>query len=407
MSLSLMMARRYLFSRKRMGAIHIISIIATLGVAFGTAALLCTLCVFDGFSDLIGSLYTRFDPEVKVVPVQGKLCAADDPVLTQVRSLPEVEASADTYEDNALILFRGRPTVITIKGVDAAAYDRVCDIRSILYGTGRWRLEEGGVQYGVPGIGLAASMGSINYGTLQICAPRRGERINLLNPIESFSTADLASPDVCFQVSQSKYDLSYMLTSLHFAQDLFEQPGLITALELRLKPGSRIEAVKGQIDRLGQGRYRALDRMEQQEDYFAMNNIERLTAYIFLTFILFIVCFNVIGSVFMLLLDKRDDLGTLSALGMTQRQITHLFLLQGWMICAIGAVCGTLLGLLLCWLQDTFGLIKLGGSTGSFIIEAYPVSVHAYTVPLVLSTVLFVGFVCTWWPVSRLVRRYL
>lgn len=406
MRLTLLMARRYLFSRKRVGAINIISIIATLGVAFGTAALVCTLCVFNGFRDLIGTLYTAIDPQVKVVPVMGKLCAADDPALTRIKTLPDVAASAATYEDNALILFRGRPTVITLKGVDGS-YDKVTDIRHILYGNGGWVTERGGLNYGIPGIGLASQMGGLNYGSLQICAPRKGERINLLNPAESFNTGDLTSAGVCFQVNQSKYDASYMLTSLGFAQDLFEQPGLLTALEVKLKAGASVEHFKDEVARLGEGRYKALDRLEQQEDYFAMSNIERLTAYIFLTFILFIVCFNVISSVLMLLIDKRDDLQTLRALGMTDRGIMRVFLIEGWLICLLGAVIGLVLGLTLCWLQQAFGFIKLSGDTGSFIIDAYPVSIHPMTVPLVLVTVLVAGIVCVWWPVSRLGRRYL
>ena len=167
MRLPLFMAFRYLFSRKRVGAINIISGISVAGVAFGTAALLCTLSVFNGFRDLIGSLYTTFDPPLEVVPTQGKFATADDPALLKMRQLKEVKAASFCLEDNALILFRGHPTVITLKGVDDN-YDQVTGIRSILYGTGSYQLHRGTLNYGIPGIGLASTMGGIDYGTLQI-----------------------------------------------------------------------------------------------------------------------------------------------------------------------------------------------------------------------------------------------
>ena len=267
MRLPLFMALRYLFSRKRVGAINIISGISVLGVAFGTAALLCTLSVFNGFRDLIGSLYTAFDPPLMVVPTQGKFATTDDPSLLQMMRQPEVKAASFTLEDHALILFRGRPTVITLKGVDDN-YDRVTGIRSILYGTGRYELHRGTLNYGIPGIGLASTMGGIDYGTLQICAPRKGERINLANPGESFNADDITSPRVCFDVNQRKYDENYFITSLAFAQGLFEQPGCITALELSLQPSANPDATKRKMQQLAGQRFKVMDQLEQQQEVF-------------------------------------------------------------------------------------------------------------------------------------------
>ena len=167
--------------------------------------------------------------------VQGKTFEADDAVVRQMKSHPEVEFAAECLEDNALFLFRGHPLVITLKGVDRN-FEHVTGIRDILYGEGSYRLQSGEVYYGIPGIGLAAKMGGANYGTLQICAPRGGERINLANPIESFSVEDILSPGIVFDVNQRKYDEHYMLTSLAFAQNLFEKEGRISSLE-RMRPG--------------------------------------------------------------------------------------------------------------------------------------------------------------------------
>lgn len=406
-ALPFFVARRYLFSRKRISAINLVSAISVVGVAFGTAALLCTLSVFNGFHDLIGSLYTAFDPEVKIVAAKGKSFAADDPALETVRRLPEVEAASASYTDNALILFRGNPQVITLKGVDDH-FERVTGIRSILYPeNGTYQLESAGLSYGIPGIGLASMMGSVDYGSIQICAPTRGERINLANPAASFNAEDLYSSGVCFAVSQKQYDEAYMIAPLAFAQRLFEHEGTLTSLELKLKPSADPEQALRRIRQtLGSG-FKALNRAEQQEDTFNVMNIEKTMAYFFLTFILLVACFNIVGTVSMLMIDKRADVVTLRSLGADEGLIFRIFLCEGSMISFLGAVAGTLLGLLICYLQQTFGLLSLGGSSGNFIIDAYPVSIHPSDVVIVFFTVLIVGFLAVLYPVKYLTRRFL
>lgn len=406
LNLPLFFARRYLFSKKKVGAINIISGISVLGVAFGTAALLCTLSVFNGFRDLIGSLFTTFDPQIEVVSAKGKFCAADDPKLAAICAFPEVEASSKSMEDHALILFRGRPTVITLKGVDDG-FERVTGIRSILYGTGQYRLHQANLNYGIPGIGLAAQMGGIDYGELEICAPRKGERVNLANPTESFNTGDLTSPKICFDVNQRKYDENYMLCSLSFAQTLFEQQGLITGLEIKLRPGVDVESVERRMQETVGSDFKVLNQLEQQQEIYNVMNIEKMVAYLFLTFILLIACFNIIGSVSMLIIDKRDDVVTLRHLGASDSLIFRIFLYEGRFIALIGALLGTVIGLGLCWLQQAFGILKLGSSSGSFIVDAYPVSIHAFDVVLVVVTVIACGFVSVWWPVKYLSRKFL
>ena len=406
-ALPFFVARRYLFSRKRISAINLVSAISVVGVAFGTAALLCTLSVFNGFHDLIGSLYTAFDPEVKIVAAKGKSFAADDPALEAVRRLPEVEAASASYTDNALILFRGNPQVITLKGVDDH-FERVTGIRSILYPeNGTYQLESAGLSYGIPGIGLASMMGSVDYGSIQICAPTRGERINLANPAASFNAEDLYSSGVCFAVSQKQYDEAYMIAPLAFAQRLFEHEGTLTSLELKLKPSADPEQALRRIRQtLGSG-FKALNRAEQQEDTFNVMNIEKTMAYFFLTFILLVACFNIVGTVSMLMIDKRADVVTLRSLGADEGLIFRIFLCEGSMISFLGAVAGTLLGLLICYLQQTVGLLSLGGSSGNFIIDAYPVSIHLSDVVIVFFTVLIVGFLAVLYPVKYLTRRFL
>ncbi len=406
MRFPLFMARRYLFSKKKVGAINIISGISVAGVAFCTAALLVTLSVFNGFHDLIGQLYTQFDPPLKVIPAEGKSVDSTDSALQSIARLNGVEAASFCYEDNALILFRGHPTVINLKGVDTA-YEHVTGIRSILYGNGSYQLQRGPVSYGIPGIGLASQMGGVDYGTLEICAPRRGERINMANPAESFNAADLTSARVCFSVSQRKYDESYMICPLEFAQKLFEQPGRVTSLELKLKPDADVADVQKEARELAAGRFKVLTQMEQQEDVFNIMNIEKTMAYLFLTFILLIACFNIVGSVSMLIIDKQKDVTTLRHLGATPKLTFRIFLYEGHFIALLGAVIGTVVGLILCWAQQAFGLVSMGSSQSNFIISAYPVSVHLGDVVLVLVTVTLVGFLAVWYPVKSLSRKFL
>ncbi len=402
----LFVASRYLFSKKKVGAINIISAISVAGVAFCTAALLCTLSVFNGFHDLIGTLYTAFDPQIEVVPAQGKFAAEDDPVLVKMKQLPEVKAVSYTLEDNALILFRGHPVVITLKGVDDD-FDKVTGIRSILYGTGTYQLQRAGIDYGIPGIGLAATMGGVDYQSIQICAPRKGEKVNLANPGESFNAAYVTSPRLVFNVNQRKYDENYMLTSLRFAQNLFEQPNCVTGMEVKVADGASVSSVKEKMRSLAGGRFKVLDQLEQQQEVFNVMNIEKLVAYLFLTFILLVACFNIIGSVSMLIIDKRADVDTLRCLGATDRTLFRIFLYEGRFITVLGAMIGIGLGLCLCWLQQSYGLIKLGSSSSNFIIDAYPVSIHPTDVVLVLVTVVAVGFSAVWYPVKYLTKRFL
>ena len=210
-----------------------------------------------------------------------------------------------------------------------------------------------------------------------------------------------------FNVKQARYDKSYILTDIAFARRVFEQQGMISALELRLKPGSNFDRVKSEIKEIVGDGFAVKDRFEQQDDTFKIMKIEKFIAYIFLTFILMVACFNIIGSLSMLIIDKKDDVVTLRNLGASDRQIVRIFLFEGRMISAIGAVLGIVLGLTLCWAQQTYGIVKLGSSSGNFIINAYPVSVHPEDVIIIFITVLVIGFLSVWYPVRYFAKRLL
>lgn len=401
-------ARRYLFSKKSTHAINVISGVSVVGVAVATMALVVTLSVFNGFHDLVASLFTAFDPQLKVTPAVGKTAPADDPVLTRIRHLPEVEVATETVEDMALAIYGDRQAMVTIKGVDGN-FDSLTHIREILVGEGEYELHAAGLNYGIPGIRLAEALGTgYRYDRpLKIYAPKREGQLNMANPTDGFVEDELYSPGVLFSVKQAKYDKSYIVTSIGFARNLFGQQGMVSALELRLKPGTDFDAAKEKIRQMAGGKYTVKDRFEQQEDTFRIMKIEKLIAYIFLTFILAVACFNIIGSLSMLIIDKKADVATLRNLGASDKQIVRIFLFEGRMISAIGAVLGIAVGLLLCWLQQTYGLVGLGRSSGSFIIDAYPVSVHPEDVALIFVTVLAVGFIAVWYPVHYFARRLL
>ena len=401
-------ARRYIFSKKSTNAINIISGISVLGVAVATMAMVVTLSVFNGFSDLVASFFTAFDPQLKIVPVEGKTTPADDPALLKIKTLDEVAVATECVEDQAMAVYNGRQAMIHVKGVEDN-FEQLTHIRKILYGDGTFELHAADMHYGIPGIQLSEKLGlGVNYlQPLQIFAPRREGQLDMSDPADGFVQDELYSPGVVFEVQQAKYDRDYLLTSIGFARRIFDQQGMISSLELRLKQGSDFEATKEKIKQIAGEKYQVMDRYEQQDETFRIMKIEKLIAYIFLTFILMVACFNIIGSLSMLIIDKKDDVVTLRNLGSTDRQITQIFLFEGRIISAIGAVIGIIIGLLLCWLQQTFGLISLGSSEGAFVINAYPVSVHPWDIIIIFITVLAVGFLSVWYPVHYFSKRLL
>lgn len=404
MNFPFFIARRYVFSKKSTNAINVISAISVVGVAVGTMALVIVLSVFNGFHDLVASFFTNFDPQIELVPTQGKTAPADDPLLDKVRQMPQVSVHTDVLEDQGLAVYGDRQQMVTVMGVDDN-FTQLTNISDILYGDGEFTLQAANLFYAIPGIRLAQDMGlgARFDGYLKLYAPvRRGQITDLEDPSDGFVVDSLISPGVVFAVNQAKYDRDHIICSIGFARRLFDQDGMLSSLQIRLKPGSDLAAVKKQMREIVGSKYRVLDRFEQQSDTFNIMQIEKVLAYVFLTFILMVACFNIISSLSMLIIDKKADAATLRNLGATDRQIRSIFLFEGRIISAIGAVVGILLGLLLCWLQQEFGLVHMGDSAGSFVVNAYPVSVHYDDVAIVFITVLLIGWVAAWIPTRKL-----
>lgn len=401
-------ARRYLFSKKSTHAINIISGISGVGVAVATMALVVTLSVFNGFHDLVATFFTSFDPQLEVMPVVGKTAPADDPALAKIKTLPEVEVASECVKDQALAIYKGRQTMITLMGVDDN-FERMSRIDEILYGNENFSLHAANLNFGTVGIRLAETLGmNANWdGSLMIYAPRKIGQLDMANPTDGFVVDSLISPGSVFMVKQGKYDKDHVIAPISFARTLFEQQGMLSSLQIRLKNGSDLDKVKVEMQSIVGNRFKVLDRYEQQQDTFRIMQVEKFIAYIFLTFILIVASFNIIGSISMLIIDKKNDVVTLRNLGATDRQITQIFLFEGRLISVFGAVVGILVGLLLCWLQQQFGLVALGQSSGTFVVDAYPVSVHPEDVAVIFFTVILVGFIAVWYPVRYFSKRLL
>ena len=408
MNYELFIARRYLFAKKSHHAINIISGISVLGVAVATMAMVVTLSVFNGFQDLVADLFTAFDPELRVTPKDGQTIEVKDKDLLWLKQSDVVAVFTPVLEGQALVVEGGKQQVVTIKGV-ADNITKQGHIEDILYGDGHFCLHADILEYGILGIQLAQQLGlPANFeNPLQVNAPKPGERVNIGNPLSSFNHDELQSPGVVFMVRQAKYDANYILTSLGFAQRLFDREGRVSAVELKLKDGLKTDRVKEQLrSKLGE-RFKVEDRYEQQNDVFRVMRIEKFISYLFLSFILLVACFNIIGSLSMLMIDKRQDIQTLRSLGANDSQICTIFRLEGHIICLAGALLGLILGGILCWIQQEYGVVTMGDSEGSFIIETYPVSVYLADILLILVTVLAVGWLAIWYPVRYLTRKLL
>lgn len=408
MNLPYYIARRYLFSKKKHNAINIISAISVCGVALATLALVCTLSVFNGFQDMVASFFTAFDPELKITARQGKVFDSKDPRIVAIASMPEVSVFTHTLEEQAMVEYKDRHAMAVIKGVDDN-FAQLTEIETILYGGGNFTLHDEVVDYAVMGIELVSMLGTgIRFvDPLSVYAPRREKRVNMSNPSASFQKRHLFSPGSVFIVNQAKYDSQYILTSMKFARDLFSYETEVSAIELKLAKGVQTEAFKQRLQQTLGDDFLIQNRYEQQADTLRIMEIEKFISYLFLIFILVIASFNVIGSLSMLMLDKRENVSTLRSLGASNRLITHIFLFEGWMISLFGALSGIVIGVVLCLLQQQFGLISLGEAGGSFLVDAYPVSVRAGDIVLIFVTVVTIGLLSVWYPVKYLSKRLL
>lgn len=412
-------AWRYLFSKKGHNAINIVSGISAAAVAVVTAAMIAVLSVMNGFGVLVEQLFSEFDPVLLVQPVEGQTLRTDTAPVLALYAREDIEAISMQLEQTALVRYKDHQLPARVMGVDSL-FARTAHIDSIIT-DGYYSVWDGAFERAVLGRGLAAQIGMNAHftGALHLYAPERTGRINLLRPDQSLrhEHAFIAGT---FAINQLEYDNQLMLVSLPLAQRLFGYDEH-TASALRIQPKSEfsnlhtakqivrpegdkkseISNLKSEISKTLGPSYKVLDRYEQQADFFRILRIEKLLTIVLLVFILLIASFNIIGSLTMLIIDKREDIRILSHLGADEPTIRRIFLLEGWFISSLGTLTGLVLGVALCLGQQYFGWLKLGAE-GQYIISAYPVQVQAADILLVALIVLALGFVSAWYPTRRL-----
>jgi lipoprotein-releasing system permease protein len=389
-------ARRYLVSKKRTNAVNLITGISMLGVAVGTAAMITVLSGFNGLESLIRSFYNTFDPDIKVLTEKGKFLPGDSTTYSFLADLDEVADYSLVLEDKALLQFRDKEYIATIKGVDRNYNSTTRFSESITRGDYFGRMTD---EVGVVGIGVAyhLSLARLDFvDPMRVYVPRGDYKIGL-DPSSSVNMQPLY-PVGIFSV-QPDYDIKYVVTPLAYAQKLFNKRGGLSAVEIKLHEGADVDAAKEVItQKLGTG-YKVLDRNEQQFTIFRVIKIEGLATFLILTFILTIASFGILGSLIMLILEKKKDINTMRSLGLTKKRIKHIFLAEGLLISSVGCLFGVFLGVTLVLLQDNFGLIALGQG---YAMDAYPVELRIGDVFRVFLTVMAIGSLVSWLAVRRL-----
>ena len=394
-------AWRYLFSKKGHNAINIVSGISAAAVAVVTAAMICVLSVMNGFGALVEQMFSEFDPILLVTPAEGQILRTDTAPVLSLYAREDIEAISMQLEQTALIRYKDHQMPARVIGVDTL-FTRTAHIDSIIT-DGFYSVWDGAFERTVLGRGLAAQLGMNAHftGALHLYAPERTGRINMLRPDLSLrhEHAFIAGT---FAVNQLEYDDQVLLVSLPLAQRLFDyDEHSATALRIQLKNEKQTASSQKQIAQMfGEG-FRVLNRYEQQADFFRILRIEKLLTVLLLVFILLIASFNIIGSLSMLIIDKREDIRILSDLGADDRTIRHVFLLEGWFISSLGTLSGLLAGVLLCLGQQHFGWLKMGSGT-EYVIASYPVQVQAPDVLLVAVIVLVLGFLAAYYPTRKM-----
>lgn len=398
MDLSFFIARRYLFAKKSHNVINLIAYISLVGVLLGSAALVIVMSVFNGFEDLTESLYNTFDPELKISAVEGKTFMPDSTVVQQIAALPGVGAVAVSLEENVLIRYEGQQAIAIMKGIDHT-YEQISPVQDAVY-DGSFSLHHGEVPTAVLGQGIAARLGlsSLRFlEALYLYVPKRGE-VSISNPAEALSTLPVY-PAGIFMVEHG-FDEKYIFVSIDFARQLLNYTDEVSALEITLAPNADLAVVQQEVAQLIGSELVVKNRYEQNVSLYKMFRSEKLVTYFILLFIIIILSFNISGSLFMLIIEKREDISTFQSMGASDRLIRRVFLYEGWLISLLGMLVGVLLGIILCVLQQKFAFIRVPGQ--NLIVDGYPVLLRFVDILIIMLSVSVVGYLASWLSVSYL-----
>ena len=403
MNLSFYIAKRYLFSKKRTNLINIISAISAAGMAIGTMGLIIGLSGFNGFDTLIKSLFSSFDADLKITLVEGKSFSADNPVFNEIKQSKDILFFSEVVEDNALLRYENRQVLATIKGV-SDDYSQMTGLDSMIV-DGQFKLREEGKQFAVIGQGVAyfLSVGLNLMNPIDIYVPQKGRKSG--SSIEGSFNQGFIYPSGVFSVQQ-EIDSKYIVVPISFARELFEMGGKVNSVELKLRDGASARSVQEAISvKLG-SRFIVKNRYQQHDYLYKTMQGEKYAVYLILILILIIASFNIVGSLTMLIIDKKEDISILQSMGADKVLIRNIFLFEGWSVSLLGAVVGTILGVAVCQAQITFGLVKLQGG-GSFIIDAYPMDIVPLDILLIFCSVVLIGFLAAWLPVKYISGKFL
>jgi len=403
MNLPLFIAKRYLVAKKSRNVINIISTIAVVGVTVGSMALIVVLSVFNGFDRLVKSLFNSYDPDLLITVNEGKVFSPDSLMLHQIRHCPGVALYSEVLEENALLKYGDKQYIGTIKGVDSN-FVQVSGIDSMIC-EGEFTLKHGNMPYAVvgQGVGYYLGIGLKFIEPLMVYVPHRSGSVSM-NPEQAFNRKYIYAAGI-FRIEQD-YDSKYVFVPLDFARDILEYTSEASALEIKLVKGADPEKVKNELTTILGPRFSVKNRFQQQEFFYKIMKSEKWAIFFILTFILIIASFNIVGSLTMLILDKKKDMTVLSGLGINYTSLRRIFLTEGLLISFSGVMIGMILGALVCWGQMRFGWIRLPGN-GSFVIDTYPVYMKLSDFALIFVTVMLIGYVAAWYPVRFITRKHL
>lgn len=403
MNFPLFVAKRYLFAKKTQNTINLISAISVVGVAIGTMALIVILSVFNGFDSLVHSLFNSFNPDLKITIKEGKRFSSELPSLTELKQIEGVLYIAEVVEENALLKYGNKQYIATIKGV-SSNFIYMSGIDSMIV-DGDFVLQQGNNEYAIVGQGIAMKLaiGLTFVNPIVIYVPKRTASVTM-NPERAFNRKYIF-PSGIFAIQQD-FDSKYVIVPIEFARKLLDFTSEVSSLELKLDPSSDPLTIQEEVKKIMGNDFFVKNRYEQEELLYRIMKTEKWAIFFILTFILIVASFNIIGSLTMLIIEKKNDISIIRSMGADLNHIRKIFLYEGWLISILGAFIGLGIGVLICWLQQTFGLIRLQGS-GSFVIDSYPVKMVLSDFLMVFLTVLAIGYFAAWYPVRYITRKFL
>jgi len=401
MNLSFYIAKRYLVSKKSHNAINIISAVSVGGISIGTMALIVVLSAFNGLSELVKSLYNSFNSDIQITLKEGKVFELDSTQINRLKKLEGLRYYSEVLEENAMLKYNDQHCIATLRGV-SENYASLTRFDTLVH-EGSFMLKNGDENMMVLGKGISYQL---NAGTkdkftpITLYAPKRGLSTSV-NPEDVFYEKKAYISGI-FTITDD-FDYKYALVSIHFARELLNYPNKVSAIELGLEPDVNTDKLKEQITRIIGNKFKIKDKYEQNELLFKTMKSEKLWVFLVLVFIMVVATFNVIGSLTMLIIEKKKDISILWDMGADLILIRKIFLIEGIMITLIGLVSGLLLGTLICLGQERFSWIKFNES---FVVSAYPVKMFGSDYLLVVGVVLFIGLLAAWYPVRIFTRRF-